>query len=33
VVELECEHMEAVVEPNRTLVIDATLEFLQKHVS
>jgi pimeloyl-ACP methyl ester carboxylesterase len=33
VVELECEHMEVAVEPNRTLVIDATLEFLQKHMS
>lgn len=32
VVELRCEHMQCAVEPHRRVIIDATLDFLRRHV-
>ena len=32
VVELNCEHMQCAVEPHRRVIIDATLDFLRRHV-
>ncbi len=32
IVELRCEHMQCAVEPHRSVIIDATLDFLQRHV-
>lgn len=32
IIELDCQHMEAVLEPNRSRVVNATLEFLNQHM-